>query len=69
VSEVALALKAGKDVILLGATPVEEKFFKKLGSSLVSSVQTAEDAINVILKRFEQNDASDLHASQPWGRF
>ena len=69
VSEVALALKAGKEVILLGATPVEEKFFKKLGRSLVSSVQTAEDAINVILKRFEQDDAHDLQAAQPWGRF
>jgi uncharacterized protein (TIGR00725 family) len=69
VSEVALALKAGKEVILLGATPVEEKFFKKLGLSLVSSVQTAEDAINVILKRFEQDDAHELQAAQPWGRF
>jgi len=69
VSEVALALKAGKEVILLGATPVEDKFFKKLGGSLVSSVQTAEDAINVILKRFEQDDAHNLQASQPWGRF
>ena len=69
VSEVALALKAGKEVILLGATPVEEKFFKKLGGSLVSAVQTAEDAISVILRRFEQNDAQDLQAAQPWGRF
>ncbi|HSB45533.1 MAG TPA: hypothetical protein VLD60_11005 [Nitrospira sp.] len=69
VSEVALALKAGKEVILLGATPVEEKFFKKLGGSLVSTVQTAEDAIDVILGRFEQNDAQDLQAAQPWGRF
>lgn len=68
VSEVALALKAGKEVILLGATPAEEKFFKKLGGSLVSSVQTAEDAINVILKRFERDDAEDLQGAQPWGR-
>lgn len=69
VSEVALALKAGKEVILLGTTPVEEKFFKKLGGSLVSTVQTAEDAIDVILRRFEQNDAQDLQVAQPWGRF
>jgi uncharacterized protein (TIGR00725 family) len=69
VSEVALALKAGKEVVLLGATPVEDKFFKKLGGRLVSSVETPEDAINVILKRFEQNEAGDLHPSQPWGRF
>jgi uncharacterized protein (TIGR00725 family) len=69
VSEVALALKAGKEVILLGATPVEEKFFKKLGGRLVSSVQTPEDAINVILKRFEQDDPQDMQGPQPWGRF
>ena len=69
VSEVALALKAGKEVILLGATPVEEKFFRKLGGSLVSSVETPEDAINVILKRFGQDDAQDSKSSQPWGRF
>lgn len=69
VSEVALALKAGKEVVLLGATPVEEQFFKKLGGRLISSVQTPEDAINVILKRFEQNGAQNLQAPQPWGRF
>ncbi len=69
VSEVALALKAGKEVVLLGATPVEEKFFKKLGGSLVSSVQTPEDAIDVILKRFEQDDPAGMQGPQPWGRF
>ncbi len=69
VSEVALALKAGKEVVLLGATPVEEKFFKKLGGALVSTVQTPEDAINVILKRFEQDEAQDMRGPQPWGRF
>jgi len=69
VSEVALALKAGKEVVLLGATPVEEKFFKKLGGSLISMVHTAEDAINVILKRFEIDGAHDLQAAQPWARF
>ncbi len=69
VSEVALALKAGREVVLLGATPVEEKFFKKLGGSLVSSVQTPEDAIDVILKRFEQDDPAGMQGPQPWGRF
>jgi uncharacterized protein (TIGR00725 family) len=68
VSEVALALKAGKEVVLLGATSVEEKFFKKLGGGLVFSVQTPEDAINVILKRFEQDEPKHLQAPQPWGR-
>lgn len=69
VSEVALALKAGREVVLLGATPVEEKFFKRLGGSLVSSVQTPEDAIDVILKRFERDDPAGMRESQPWGRF
>ncbi|HEU4506075.1 MAG TPA: hypothetical protein VFR79_14670, partial [Nitrospira sp.] len=66
VSEVALALKAGKEVVLLGATPVEEKFFKNLGGRLISSVQTPEDAINAILKRFEQGQTPDWQAPQTW---
>jgi hypothetical protein len=66
---VALALKAGKEVVLLGATPVEEKFFKKLGGRLISTVQTPEDAIDVILKRFERQDVQDMQGPQPWGRF
>ncbi|HJT21568.1 MAG TPA: hypothetical protein VJ746_13915 [Nitrospira sp.] len=69
VSEVALAIKAGKEVVLLGATPVEEKFFKKLGGRLVSSVHTPEDAIDVILRRFENVDAKADQGPQPWGRF
>ncbi len=67
VSEVALALKAGKEVVLLGATPVEEKFFKNLGGRLISSVQTPEDAINAILRRFERGNISTLQAPEPWG--
>ena len=69
VSEVALALKAGKEVVLLGATPVEEKFFKKLGGRLVTSVQTPEDAIDVILQRFEHGETEARQGPQPWGRF
>lgn len=69
VSEVALALKAGKEVVLLGATPVEEKFFKKLGGRLVTSVQTPEDAIDVILQRFEHGGPEAGQGPQPWGRF
>jgi hypothetical protein len=64
---VALALKAGKEVVLLGATPAEEKFFKNLGGRLISSVHTPEDAINAILKRFEQGHISDMQAPQSWG--
>jgi uncharacterized protein (TIGR00725 family) len=69
VSEVALALKAGKEVVLLGATPVEETFFKNLGGRLVSSVQTPEDAINVILRRYERSDGDAQHPAQSWGHF
>ena len=69
VSEVALALKAGKYVVLLGATPVEEKFFKNLGGRLISCVNTPEDAINAILKHVDQGKVADLHALQPWGGY
>ena len=69
VSEVALALKAGKEVVPLGATPVEETFFTALGGRLVSSVQTAEDAVNVILKRYEKGHVSNLQAPHSWGHF
>jgi hypothetical protein len=55
--------------VLLGATAVEEKFFKKLGGWLISSVQTPEEAIDVILKRFEYADAQGMQGPQPWGRF
>ena len=66
VSEVALAFKAGKEVVLLGATPTEEKFFKNLGGRLVSSVQTPEDAINAILKRVEHGKGSNMQVPEPW---
>jgi hypothetical protein len=61
-----LALKAGKQVVLLGATAVEEKFFKNLGGRLISSVQTPEDAINAILRRVEQDQPPDWQAPQAW---
>lgn len=67
VSEVALALKAGKPVILVGATPTEGKFFKRLGRGLVAVVETPEDAINTILKRFHQSDAPVMEGARSWG--
>ncbi|BCA55210.1 TIGR00725 family protein [Nitrospira sp. KM1] len=69
VSEVALALKAGKYVILLGATPAEDRFFKNLGGKSVFSVQTPEDAINVILKMLEQDERPAMQGPQTWARF
>lgn len=52
VSEVALALKAGKPVILLGAHPATSSFFQGLGGKTVLVVATPEEAIATI-KRFQ----------------
>ncbi|MCP9455267.1 MAG: hypothetical protein NNA18_04045 [Nitrospira sp.] len=51
VSEVALAVKAGRPVILVGASAEEEAFFRKLGKRLVSAVDSPEEAIALIMKR------------------
>ncbi len=67
VSEVALALKAGKPVILVGATPVEEKFFKKLGGKLLAAVESPEEAINLIMKQFEQQQPESVQGARSWG--
>lgn len=67
VSEVALALKAGKPVVLLGATLSETKFFKKLGKKLVSSAETPEEAIDLIMKRLDETDAIRAEGARSWG--
>lgn len=67
VSEVALALKAGKPVILVGASPVEEKFFKKLGGKHLASVDSPEEAINLIMKQFEQHQPEAVEGARSWG--
>ena len=67
VSEVALALKAGKPVILVGATPTEEKFFKKLGGRLIASVESPEDAITLMMKQFEQQQPNLVQGARSWG--
>jgi uncharacterized protein (TIGR00725 family) len=43
-SEVALALKAGKPVILLGADELSQRFFGRLGAGKVITVATPEEA-------------------------
>ena len=53
VSEVALAVKAGKPVILVEASPAEVAFFRKLGKRLVSAAATPEEAIDLIMKQVE----------------
>ncbi|HAN91531.1 MAG: LOG family protein [Nitrospira sp.] len=67
VSEVALALKAGKPVILVGATPAEEKFFKKLGGRLIASVDSPEEAIGLMMKQFEQQQPDLVQGARSWG--
>ncbi len=53
VSEVALAVKAGKPVILVDASPAEVAFFRKLGGRLVSAAGSPEEAIDLIMKQVE----------------
>jgi uncharacterized protein (TIGR00725 family) len=54
VSEVALAVKAGKPVILVEASPTEAAFFRKLGKRLVSTASSPEEAIDLIMKQMER---------------
>jgi uncharacterized protein (TIGR00725 family) len=51
VSEVALAVKAGKPVILVDASPADVAFFRKLGKRLVSAASSPEEAIELIMKQ------------------
>ena len=48
VSEIALALKAQKIVILLGGSDIAQKFFKQLGGASLFLVQTPEEVIDRI---------------------
>jgi uncharacterized protein (TIGR00725 family) len=49
-SEIALALKARKPVVLLGAGPEAEAFFKSIGPDLVSVADSASAAVEAIRK-------------------
>ncbi len=53
VSEVALAVKAGRPVILVEASPADVAFFRKLGKKLVAAADSPEEAIALIMKRVE----------------
>jgi D-arabinose 1-dehydrogenase-like Zn-dependent alcohol dehydrogenase len=53
VSEVALAVKAGKPVILVEASAADVAFFRKLGKRLVAAAASPEDAIALIMKQVE----------------
>ena len=50
VSEVALAVKAGKPVILVAASPADVAFFRKLDKRLVNAAGSPEEAIELIMK-------------------
>jgi uncharacterized protein (TIGR00725 family) len=47
-SEVALALKAGKPVVLLGADDLAAAFFRRLGGDRVVTVRTPEEAVTAV---------------------
>jgi uncharacterized protein (TIGR00725 family) len=49
VSEVALAVKAGKPVILVAASSADVAFFRKLDQRLVNATATPEEAIELIM--------------------
>src|SRR5215212_10272968 len=51
VSEVALAVKAGKPVILVDASAAEVAFFRRLGKRLVAAAASPEEAIALIMKQ------------------
>jgi hypothetical protein len=53
VSEVALAVKAGKPVILVEASAAEVAFFRRLGKRLISAASSPEEAIALIMKQME----------------
>lgn len=53
VSEVALAVKAGKPVVLVEASPADVAFFRKLGKRLVVAADSPEEAIELVMKKVE----------------
>jgi uncharacterized protein (TIGR00725 family) len=55
VSEVALAVKAGKPVILVDSTPAEVAFFRQLGKRLVLAAASPEEAIALIMKQMSMH--------------
>jgi uncharacterized protein (TIGR00725 family) len=57
ISEVALALKARKPVILLGGDRLEEKMFAKLGGKLVRSARTPEAVVDMIRRYLNRRKA------------
>jgi len=62
VSEVALAVKAGRPVILVDASAEEVAFFRKLNKRLVVAASSPEEAIALIMKQVEGHRRHRRHA-------
>ncbi len=63
VSEVALAVKGGRPVILVDASPADVAFFRKLGKRLVAAAASPEEAIVLIMKQVEGRHRQARHAA------
>ena len=63
VSEVALAVKGGRPVILVDASPADVAFFRKLGKRLVAAAASPEEAIALIMKQVEGRHRQARHAA------
>lgn len=63
VSEVALAVKGGRPVILVDASPADVTFFRKLGKRLVAAAASPEEAIALIMKQVEGRHRHTRHAA------
>ncbi len=64
VSEVALAVKAGKPVILVAASPADVAFFRKLDKRLVNAAGSPEEAIEFIMKLMDRRSRHARRAVQ-----
>lgn len=53
-SEIALAIKAGKPVILLGSDETSKIFFQRLSEGRIITAETPEQVIRIILEQFAQ---------------
>ena len=64
VSEVALAVKAGKPVILVEASSADAAFFRKLDPRLVNAAGSPEEAIEMIMKLMDGRQRRGRRAGQ-----
>jgi hypothetical protein len=60
-------LIASREWILLTGGRDVAQFFTRLGRRLVTAVETPEEAVNLIMKRFERRGHSLMEGAQSWG--